>query len=243
MLFRSLDTDDLLSAITEDAPEADENADTLRFDATAEEPAPPTPGPIPFTSPHSRLRELKKKLVNGPEKRYYVLSEAGIGKLQAAIFVNVLVVLLCAGVTTLFVLGAVPENRLRLVIFSQVLAMLISALMGCQLMLDAFIDLFKGKFTVNSLLTVAFFVCLADSYYCLQELRVPCCAAFCLAMTMALWARYERHSTEMARMDTMRKAVRLHGIVRQENYCDGKAGLLRMDAEVEDFMDTYNVPS
>lgn len=240
---KDLDTDDLLSAITEDAPEADENADTLRFDAAAEEPAPPTPGPIPFTSPHSRLRELKKKLVNGPEKRYYVLSEAGIGKLQAAIFVNVLVVLLCAGVTTLFVLGAVPENRLRLVIFSQVLAMLISALMGCQLMLDAFIDLFKGKFTVNSLLTVAFFVCLVDSYYCLQELRVPCCAAFCLAMTMALWARYERHSTEMARMDTMRKAVRLHGIVRQENYCDGKAGLLRMDAEVEDFMDTYNVPS
>lgn len=240
---KNLDTDELLSGILEDSPETDENADTLRIPSTPENDIQPPPGPIPFSSPHSRLRELKKKLVNGPEKRYYALSEAGIGKLQAAIFVNVLVVLLCAGVTTLFVLGAVPENRLRLVIFSQVLAMLISALMGCQLMLDAFIDLFKGKFTVNTLLTTAFFVCLADSWYCLQELRVPCCAAFCLSMTMALWARYERHTTEMARMDTMRKAVRLNGIVRKENYCNGNAGLLRMDAQVEDFMDTYSTVS
>jgi len=233
---KDFSADALLDSPAEETPDSEE--DTRRFTPTEEETI-PTPPPIPFTSPRSRLRELKKQLVNGPEKRYYALSEVGIGKLQVAIFVNVLVVLLCAGVTTLFMVGAVPENRLRLVIFSQVLAMLISALMGCQLMLDAFIALFKGKFTVNSLLTVAFFVCLADSYYCLQELRVPCCAAFCLAMTMALWARYERHTTEMARMDTMRKAVRLNGIVRQEDYCNGKAGLLRTDAEVEDFMDTY----
>lgn len=237
---KDFSADALLDSPAEETPDSEE--DTRRFTPTEEETI-PTPPPIPFTSPRSRLRELKKQLVNGPEKRYYALSEVGIGKLQVAIFVNVLVVLLCAGVTTLFMVGAVPENRLRLVIFSQVLAMLISALMGCQLMLDAFIALFKGKFTVNSLLTVAFFVCLADSYYCLQELRVPCCAAFCLAMTMALWARYERHTTEMARMDTMRKAVRLNGIVRQEDYCNGKAGLLRTDAEVEDFMDTYSIPS
>ncbi len=257
-----LDTDALLSGVLGDLPEAEVQADTLEADAPAKEAAdtppeededtlrfspqsdiPVPPSPIPFSSPHSRLRELKKKLVNGPEKRYYALSEAGIGKLQAAIFVNVLVVLLCAGAATLYALDAIPENRLRLVIFSQVLAMLVSALMGCQLMLDAFIDLFKGRFTVNTLLTVTFFVCLADSYYCLQELRVPCCAAFCLAMTMALWARYERHTTEMARMDTMRKAVRLHGIVRKENYYQGNAGLLRTEGEVEDFMDTYNMPS
>lgn len=238
---KDLDTDALLKGVLENPPEDD--GDTHRFTPAPEIKAEEIPAPIPFSTPHSRLRELKKKLVNGPEKRYYALSEAGIGKLQAAILVNVLVVLLCAGVTTLFVVGAVPENRLRLVIFSQVLAMLISALMGCQLMLDAFIDLFKGKFTLNTLLTITFFVCLADSYYCLQELRVPCCAAFCLAMTMALWARYEKHTTEMARMDTMRKAVRLHGIIRKENYYQGQAGLLRTEGQVEDFMDTYNKTS
>lgn len=238
---RDLDTEALLKDVLPEEPDID--AETRRFTPEDEGKPEPPPAPIPFSTPHSRLRELKKKLVNGPEKRYYQLSEAGIGKLQAAIFVNILVVLLCAGVTTLFVLGAVPENRLKLVVFSQVLAMLVSALMGCQLMLDAFLALFRGRFSVNTLLTIAFFVCLADSYFCLQEVRVPCCAAFCFSMTMALWARYQKHTTEMAQMDTMRKAVRLHGIVRKENYSGGKAGLLRTEGEVEDFMDTYNQPS
>ena len=35
---------------------------------------------------------------------------------------NLVIVLLCAGVTTLLALDMVPENRMRLVIFSQVLA-------------------------------------------------------------------------------------------------------------------------
>ena len=247
------DLEDLPLDVSPDASDAapsgeEAENETLRFapkpdSGDAEAYKPPIPGPIPFSTPRSRLRELKKKLVAGPEKRYYILSEAGLGKLQAAILINVLVVLLCAGVTTLFVLDIVPDNRLRLVIFSQVLAMLVSALMGCQLMLDAIIDLFKGRFTVNTLLTITFGVCIADAVFCLEELRVPCCAAFCLSMTMALWARYERHTTEMAQMDTMRKAVRLHGIVKKANYFEGKTGLIRTEGEVEDFMDTYDKPS
>ena len=43
------------------------------------------PEPIVFR-PRSRLRELKKKLIAGPEKRYYELVELGLGKLQMAIF-------------------------------------------------------------------------------------------------------------------------------------------------------------
>lgn len=196
------------------------------------------PAPIVFT-PRSRLKELKKQLVAGPERRYYELSEMGVGKLQAAVLLNLLVVLICGGVTALFALELVPENRMKLVIFSQVLAMLISALLGCNLMLDSLGDLFKGRFTVNTLLTLTFAACLIDSLFCLKELRVPCCAAFSLEMTMALWARLQKHNTEMAQMDTMRKAVRLHGIVRVENYYEGKDGLLRKEGEVSDFMDTY----
>ena len=196
------------------------------------------PAPIVFT-PRSRLKELKKQLVAGPERRYYELSEMGVGKLQAAVLLNLLVVLICAGVTALFALDMVPENRMKLVIFSQVLAMLISALLGSNLMLDSLGDLFKGRFTVNTLLTLTFAACLIDGVFCLKELRVPCCAAFSLEMTMALWARLQRHNTEMAQMDTMRKAVRLHGIVRVENYYEGKDGLLRKEGEVSDFMDTY----
>ncbi len=200
------------------------------------------PSPSVFT-PRSRLRELKKKLVAGPEKRYYALSEAGTGKLQIAVLVCLGLVALCAAVTVLFSAGQMPPNRLRLVIFTQVLAMMVSGLMGCQLMLDAIGYLFKGKFTLDTLLVVTFIVCLGDAVLCLRDLRIPCCAAFSLEMAMALWARYQRRTAEMAQMDTMRKAVRLHGVVKTPNFYDGMGGLLQVEGEVEDFMDTYSKPS
>ncbi len=198
-----------------------------------------TPAPIVFT-PKSRLRELKRALVAGPEKRYYELSEIGVGKLQLAILLNLLIVVLCAGATTLYAMDMVPSNRMRLMVFSQVLSMLVSALLGSHLMVDSIGELFKGRFSANTLLPITFAACMADAFFCLKELRVPCCAAFCLEMTMALWARYQRRNTEIAQMDTMRKAVRLHGIIRVEDYFEGKDGLIRTEAEVEDFMDTYN---
>ena len=200
------------------------------------------PSPIVFT-PRSRLKELKKQLIAGPEKRYYELSEIGTGRLQLALLLNIIVVLVCVAVTTMFVLELVPENRLRLVIFSQVLAMLVSALLGSHLMIDSVADLLKGRFTINTLLTLTFAACLVDGVFCLMELRVPCCAAFSLEMTMALWARLHRRNTEIAQLDTMRKAVRLHGIIKAEHYFEGKDGLLRTEGEVSDFMDTYEKPS
>ena len=245
------DTQDCGSPRDPDVPEATDEPTIvvdLSEEMPSEAPQPPKaepafdveeefiPAPIVFT-PRSRLKELKKQLVAGPERRYYELSEMGIGKLQLALLLNALVVLICTGVTAMFALDLVPENRMKLVIFSQVLAMLVSAFLGSNLMLDSLGDLLKGRFTVNTLLTLTFAACLIDSAFCLKELRVPCCAAFSLEMTMALWARLQRHNTEMAEMDTMRKAVRLHGIVRVENYYEGKDGLLRKEGEVSDFMD------
>ena len=218
-------------------------AETGSSDAPAPEASeePQTP-PIPF-DPHQRLRELKRKLVAGPEKRYYELTELGIGKLQIGILLNLVIVLLCAGVTTLLALDMVPENRMRLVIFSQVLAMLVSGLLGSHLMLDGLGSLFKGRFNLNSLLAFTFIACCVDAASCLVEVRVPCCAAFCLEMTMAMAARCQRRSTEMGQMDTLRKAVRLKGITKISDYYGGMPGLVRGEAEVEDFMDTYSLPS
>ena len=198
------------------------------------------PEPIIFQPKGSRLRELKKKLVAGPEKRYYELAETGTGKLQIAILASLVIVALCAGITTFFALDMIPENRLRLVIFSQMLAMLVSGLLGSHLMVDSFADLLKGRFTANTLLTLTFAACIVDGVFCLKDLRVPCCAAFSLEMLFALLARYEKRGTEMSQMDTMRKAVRLHGILKTEDYYEGRTGLLRRDADVEDFMDHYN---
>lgn len=200
------------------------------------------PSPIVF-KPRSRLKELKKQLVAGPEKRYYELSEVGTGHLQLALLLNAIVVLICAGVTTMFAMDMVPDNRLRLVIFSQVLAMLVSALLGSHLMVDSIADLLKGRFTVNTLLTITFSACLVDGIFCLMDLRVPCCAAFSLEMTMALWARLQKRNTEMAQLDTMRKAVRLTGIVKVDDFFEGKDGILRKEGQVSDFMDTYDKPS
>ncbi len=197
------------------------------------------PSPILF-HPRSRLKELKKQLVAGPEKRYYELSETGTGKLQIALLLNAAIVLVCAALTTLHTLEQFPEDRLRLLIFSQVLAMMCSALLGSHLMIDSVADILKGRFTVNTLLTLTFAACMADGLFCLLELRIPCCAAFSLEMTMALWARLHRRNTEMSQMDTMRKAVRLQGIVRAEHYFEDRDGLVRTEGEVADFMETYD---
>ncbi len=223
-----------------DVPEEAKTEAPAAEAAPAEEFLPPPP--IVFT-PRSRLKELKKKLVAGPEKRYYELSEIGVGRLQIAILLSILSVAICAGTTTLYALDLVPDNRLRLVIFTQVLSMLISALLGCHLLMDSFADLFRGKFTVNTLLLFTLASCCVDAVFCLKELRVPCCAAFSLEMTMALLARYHRRSTEMSQMDTMRKAVRLHSIVKVDDFYEGKDGILRSEGEVEDFMETYDTPS
>lgn len=196
------------------------------------------PSPIPF-KPRSRLRELKKQLVAGPERRYYELSEKGVGKLQMALLCNVVVTLLSIAVAILYAKDLVPENRLKLVIFSQILGMLFSALFGSNLMLDSLGQTLKGRFSVNTLLTLTFAACMVDGIFCLKDQRIPCCAAFSLEMTMALWARLQRRNTEIAQLDTMRKATRLNGIIKSENYFEGKDGILQREGQVSDFMDTY----
>ena len=200
------------------------------------------PQPIQF-QPRSRLHELKRKLVAGPEKRFYELSEIGVGKLQAAIFLSLLVVLISAVSTVMYARGMVQENRLRLMIFSQFMALLVSGLLGSYQMIEGIADLGKKRFTPNTLLAVTFVACLLDGVLCLRQLRVPCCAAFSLAVTMSLWGTYQRRNTEMSRMDTMRKAVRLDGLAACPDYMDGKKGFLRTEGQVEDFMDTYAAPS
>ena len=197
-----------------------------------------TPAPIVFR-PKSRLRELKRKLIAGPEKRYYELAELGVGKIQFAMLFCFLIIALSVGIGWMYNSELIPENRQRLMVFSQILIMLVAALLGSQQMLDGIWDLFSGKFSLNTMLTLTFFACCADSVFCLQELRVPICSAFAVEVFMALWAAYHRRTAEMGQMDTMRKAVRLDSVVRCEDYQDGKPGFLRGEGQVEDFMDHY----
>lgn len=201
------------------------------------------PAPPILFNPRSRLRELKRKLVAGPEKRYYELNEMGLGKLQLAIFLSLVVVVLSAGVTVMYEAGILAQSRIKLMVFSQFISMLISAALGSYQLLEGLADLAKKRFTLNTMLVFTLIACVADGIFCLNEQRVPCCAAFSLQVTMSLWGAYQRRSTEMAQMDTLRKAVRLGSVSPVPEYHDGSDGLLRGEGEVEHFMDHYDTPS
>ena len=87
------------------------------------------PQPIAFPT-RAESREMKRKLVIGPEKKYYELTEKGLGKLQIGMFFCLLVVILSAVSTVAYAQGMIPDNRIRLMIFSQFLAVLVSAFLG-----------------------------------------------------------------------------------------------------------------
>ena len=212
--------------------------------AQPEEEALPNEGPntIPLDR-SAKLRELKRKLVAGPEKRYYSLSEMGVGKLQLAMILNLIILLLCGAAIALYSKGMVPASRTKLMIFSQVLALMVSGLLGCGLMIDGIMDLFRLRYSLNSTLAVSFVACMADAWFCLDEQRVPYCAAFVLEMAMAMLASYHKRTTEMAQLDTMRKATSLTSLVKEPQFYEKRAGILRGQGDVEDFMETYNRPS
>lgn len=197
------------------------------------------PQPIAFPT-RSDSRDMKRKLVLGPEKRYYELAEKGLGKLQLSMFVCLIVVLLSAASTILYAQNMVPESRLRLMIFGQFLAVLVSALLGSFQLIQGVADLFKGRFTLNTLLVFTFFACTADGVFCLLQERIPCCAAFSLEVLLSLWSEYNRRHSEMGQMDVLRKAGRLNGVYARKDAYENKTVLMQIPGRVEYFMDNYD---
>ena len=200
------------------------------------------PEPIIFR-PRSRLGELKRKLMEGPEQRYNVLCEKGVGKLQIAMFVSMLIVVLAVASIVLHRLGMVRENRMRLLVFGELFAMLVSALLCWERLTDGILGLFRGRFSVDALLGFSFAACIADGIFCLQEVKIPFCAAFCLEALMCLWSEYQSRSTELCQMDTLRKATRLDRVSKGPDCYAGHPGFQVSDGQPEDFMDTYRRPS
>ena len=199
------------------------------------------PQPI-LVHPQSRLRELKKKLVAGPEKRYYQLMEKGTGKLQILIILGIIVALLSIGSTVLYHLGMVQENRLKLMVFGQLLVMFLAALLGSFQLIEGFADLIRGRFSLNTLLLFSFIICTVDGLLCLQQLRVPCCAPFTLQVVFSLFDTLHRRRSEMSRMDTLRKATNLTAIRTAKEQVEGKKVLVKDEGQVEDFMDRCDQP-
>ncbi len=237
-----------------DQPEQALGGDTIRFspvelppepfsegwEPTYEEPAgeyiPPQPASPP---PKSRIQQLKQKLMEGPERRYYTLLEEGFTGLQIRIFLSILLSALTVAGVALYQLDMVRPDRMRLLIFSQCFAMLLSALLASSHLMEGILVLFRGKFTMDSLLSATFAACIADGVFCLREIRLPFCALFCLEVTMALWSAYQKKYVELAQMDTLRKATRLNRVCKAPDCYDGLPGFFAAPGEVEDFMDNY----
>ena len=168
--------DDLAKIAEEKSAEADVTSETIRLDPSeiaeaekvAKEAAPaqetaepepvnitPPPAPIVF-DPKAKLRELKRKLVAGPERRYYELAEVGIGKVQMSMFLCLIVIGVSAGAAVMYGLDMIPENRMRLMVFGQVLAMLLGALLGSDQIVDGLsaLNVDGGAFRVGELQSV-----------------------------------------------------------------------------------------
>ncbi len=195
--------------------------------------------PIAF-KPKSRLQQLRAKLVAGPEKRYYDISELGFGKLQIGMLLTFLIFVAATGSTVLYQLGMVSPQRLKLLVFIQLLSMLLAALLGCYRLLEGLGDLLHLRFTLDTLLVCTFAVCCVDGILCLGDQRISCSAVFCLQMLLAQWGAYQRRSRELSQMDTLRRATELEALVKVPDYHNGKPGFVATSGEPEAFMDTYH---
>ncbi len=199
-------------------------------------------GPIPFPQ-KSRLRQLRQKLVAGPERRYQALCEAGIGQLQMGILVNLVLALLSVGATVAYSMGLIDPARLRTVIFCQLLLAMLAALVGCYRLLDGIANLFRGRFTLDAALFITFLACIADGLLCLSQQRLSASSLFCLQIFMSQWAAYQRRNTELCQMDVLRKASELTAIVKIEAFWQERPGFISAEGEPEAFLDNYKKPS
>lgn len=226
------------SPVTSDTkPLPDLDKDVKIFPGKKEKPAFSAPRQEPIEFPKNRMQQLRQKLENGPEKRHQELTRRSLGRLQAGLLLNGLLLLGAVGTTMLYY--QVDESRLRMMIFGQILVVLLSALVGCRLLLDGIMDMIHGRFRLNSLLVVTFLAGFADGVLCLESLRLPFGAVFSLQMLMAQWAEYQRLQTEISQMDTLRKASDLTAVVKTSKYYQGRPAYQTAEGEPEAFMDSY----
>lgn len=198
--------------------------------------------PIPFP-PKNRLRQLRKKLVAGPERRYHALMEDGVGQLQAGIFFSFLIALVSVAGTVACALGYIDPSWLRTVIFCQFLLAMLSALVGCYRLLDGLSSLLHGNFTMDTTLFITFLACIADGLLCLSTQRLSASCLFCLQILMAQAGAYQRRVTEISQMDVLRKASDLTAVVKADGVWNERPAYLTAEGEPESFLDHYRKPS
>ncbi len=196
--------------------------------------------PIAFP-PKNRPQILREKLEKGPHQRYLDLSKTGLGRLQAGIFLNLVVFLAAAATALLYY--RVDGQRLQLMVVGQILLMLLSAAVGGRLLLDGVREMLHRRFRLHSLLVVSFAVCCVDALLCINTQHLPFGCVFSLQLLMAQWAQYQQRQTEMSQLDTLRKAVDLTAVVKTPGFYKSYPAYHTVEGHPEDFMDHYRQES
>ena len=197
---------------------------------------PKPPQPIAFPE-KDRARTLQEKLEEGPRQRYQQLSEAGLGRLQAGMFLNLFLLLAASAMALLF--SRVEGSRLQMMVLGQLLILLLSAVIGGKILLDGCLQMRRRSFNMHSLLVVSFVLCALDGIFCVFDHRLPFASAFVLQMLMAQWAEYQKIQTEMSQMDTLRKAVNLTAVVKTPGFYKSHPAYHTTEGRLEDFMEHY----
>ena len=192
--------------------------------------------PIAFP-PKNRPQILREKLEKGPQQRYLDLSKTGISRLQAGMFLNLMIFLAAAATALLYY--RVDGQRLQLMVIGQLLLLMMSAMVGWQRIWEGAKALLHRRFQLESLLVVSMLVCCLDGFMCLKSHRLPFASVFALQMLMAQWAEYQRRQTEMSQMDTLRKAVDLTAVVKTSGFYKNMPAYQTVEGHPEDFMDHY----
>lgn len=175
----------------------------------------PSQEPIAFP-PKNREQVLKQQFKQSVQQQYDRLDQTVPGRLRAGLLLHL--ILFFAAAATTFLSHQVSDQKLKLMIFGQVLVMLLSALVGGKRLLDGVMDIFHRRFRLNSLLVVTLLVCWVDALICIKNLRLPFAAVFSLQMLMAQWAEYQRVQTQISQLDTLCKAADLTAVVKNSNY-------------------------
>lgn len=194
--------------------------------------------PIQFPK-KNRTQQLREKLVAGPEKRFHDLTAAGLTGMRVGIFLQILLLAAAIASTAMLHFDRVSGDSLHALLFAQMIIIALSALAGCNRLLNGFGCLLRGQFSLSTLLVVTCAACLVDAYYCIGEQRMALSAPFCIEMLMSQLSAHQQRTTELSQMDTLRKAHQLHAIVKVHRYHQDLPGYVCVDGEPESFMHHY----
>ena len=220
-----------VSSDTKPLPDLD--GDVRIYPGPKNAPNPSSKRQEPIEFPQNRKVLLRQKMEQGPARRHKELTERGLGQMQARLLLQGLLLLGAAGSAMLYY--QVDDSRLKWMVASQLIVLLLSAAVGFHPLYDGVKDALSRRFSPGIMLVLSFIACFTDGLLCLKSLRLPFACVFCLQMLMAQWARLQRMQTQISRLDTLARAENLTAVVKSRKFYQGQSAYHTRPADPEDW--------